>query len=93
MSEHGQGEDEMDIAEILDGLAIWDELKPQSAGDWIAVARRSVEAPDYAPHVGSPMFRALYAVTAALMEIRDADPVDNALDPQRPARIAKHVLR
>lgn len=30
---------------------------------------------------------------AALVEIRDQDPVENALDPQWAARIAKEALR
>lgn len=45
----------------LDGWALWQEHKPQSAEDWIAVAQRSIDAEDYDPSVGSPLFQALYA--------------------------------
>lgn len=61
----------MDADEILDGLALWDEHKPQSGQDWVAVARRSIKAEDYDPAVGSPIFQALYAAVEAL-EVAEA---------------------
>jgi hypothetical protein len=75
----------MDADEILDGLALWDEHKPQSGQDWIAVAQRSVMAENYDPSRGSPLFRALYAAVEVLMEIAGADVDFVTSKPQRPS--------
>lgn len=56
-----------DISDIADGLALWEEHKPQSCEDWRAVARRCIVAPDYDPSDGSPIFQALYAAELEAM--------------------------
>jgi hypothetical protein len=54
--------------DFLDGWALWQEHKPQTLEDWIAVAQRSIDAEDYDPSVGSPIFQALYAAVEAMRE-------------------------
>lgn len=79
----------MEPDEILDGLALWDEHKPQTGADWMGVATRSVQAKDYDPSVGAPMFQALYRAVAALMEIADGPERHDAV---RSIKIAKRAL-
>lgn len=52
-----------DVDDILDGLALWEEHRPQSADDWIAVAGRVLDAGDDGS-AGSPIFHALCKVVA-----------------------------
>lgn len=54
--------------DIADGLALWEEHKPQTAEDWLAIARRGVEDPTYPVDVGSPIFQALYRAVAGLID-------------------------
>lgn len=34
--------DKLSIEELADGLALWEEYRPQTAQDWIGVARRTL---------------------------------------------------
>lgn len=60
--------DERDMRHLADGLALWEEMKPQTPEDWLAVAVRSIEREKYDPRVGSPIFQALYKAVAGLIE-------------------------
>lgn len=51
--------------EIADGLALWEEHKPQSGEDWVEVARRFVDA-DGDVSKSSPLFTAVVLLTRAL---------------------------
>ncbi len=48
----------VDPTEIADGLALWEEHKPQSAEDWVAVAERFV-ADGASTENSSPLFAGL----------------------------------
>jgi hypothetical protein len=48
----------VDNDEILDGLALWDEHKPQSGEDWVAVAERFI-ADGCTTEKSSPLFAGL----------------------------------
>lgn len=47
------------IEELADGMALWQEHRPMSPEDWIAVARRTNADPSYDRSNGSPLFVAL----------------------------------
>lgn len=47
-----------DLNEIADGLALWQEHKPQSGEDWIAIAERFIAAGDTTED-SSPLFAGL----------------------------------
>jgi hypothetical protein len=48
----------MDADEILDGLALWDEHKPQTGEDWVKVAERFIAAGETTEE-SSPLFAAV----------------------------------
>lgn len=56
----------MDADEFLDGLALWDELKPQSGQDWVKVAERFIAA-GCTTENSSPLF------TAVVQAVRERD--------------------
>jgi hypothetical protein len=57
--------DDPTIEEVLDGLALWDEHKPQSSEDWVEVAKRCVADPPTSP---SPVFGAAVLLASDLAE-------------------------
>lgn len=56
----------MSIEDIADGLALWQEHRPQTAEDWIRVAERCIADPDYDITQSAPIFQALVTVVAAV---------------------------
>lgn len=46
------------VAQLADGLALWEEHRPRTAEDWVAVAERFIAAGDDTSN-SSPMFAAL----------------------------------
>jgi hypothetical protein len=55
---------EMD--EILDGLALWNEHKPQTGEDWVAVAERFIAAGEDTYAKSSPLFAAVVIAVSRL---------------------------
>lgn len=39
-------DDDLTVGELLDGLSLWDEMRPQNGGDWVKIAERFVAAGD-----------------------------------------------
>jgi hypothetical protein len=52
--------DDLTMQQIADGLALWEEMKPQSGEDWVAVAERCLAMPPE-PSNPSPLFAGLLA--------------------------------
>jgi hypothetical protein len=52
-------ENDPTIEELADGMALWEEHRPRSAEDWIAVARRCNADPTFDISKASPIFAAL----------------------------------
>lgn len=59
--------------DILDGLSLWGELKPQSGEDWIAVAERFINTGDD-PRDAAPLFAGL------VLAIRERDRLRDLLE-------------
>jgi len=57
--------------EFLDGWALWEEHRPQSAEDWIAVARRCNSDPEFDPAKASPRFRGFCEFVAWIDSAKD----------------------
>jgi hypothetical protein len=55
-----------EIDEILDGLALWNEHKPQTGEDWIAVAERFIAAGEDTYAKASPLFAAVVIAVSRL---------------------------
>jgi hypothetical protein len=55
-----------ELDEILDGLALWNEHKPQTGEDWIAVAERFIAAGEDTYAKSSPLFAAVVIAVSRL---------------------------
>jgi len=66
------GDDHLTVGEVLDGLSLWDEHKPQSGEDWVAVAERFIAAGD-STEQSSPLFAGL------VMAVQTRDRYEEAL--------------
>lgn len=53
---------------IADGFALWEEFKPQSAEDWVAVAKRCAADPTFDYRKSSPLFGAAYLLAKELLD-------------------------
>lgn len=62
-------DDDLSMEDLADGLALWQEHKPQTPTDWIDIANRWIEAGESIEH-SSPIFAALVLQTAALKAAR-----------------------
>lgn len=68
------------LDDFVDGMAPWQEHKPQSGEDWLAVAVRCLEMPPR-PENPSPLFAGLLLAVEALIECArqsGADVTDGA---------------
>lgn len=64
---------EPSIEEIADGMALWDEHKPQSGEDWVAVAERFV-ADGCTTENSSPLF------AAVVLAVEQRDQLDQQVE-------------
>lgn len=70
--------------EIADGLALWDEHKPQTGADWVSIAERTIAAGETGEK-GTPVFHGLVIATrerdeAKANEARDLRRILEAID-------------
>lgn len=70
-------DDEMSIEDLADGLALWEEHKPQSGEDWVAVAERFIAAGDTTEQ-SSPLFAGL------VLAVRQRDEARASTREQKP---------
>lgn len=59
------------IDDLADGFALWEEHRPQSAEDWIAVAERFIDAGE-TPDLATPLFAALVQAVKQTREKLDS---------------------
>lgn len=65
-------DDDLTVDEFLDGFALWQEHKPQTGEDWVAVAERCLADPGYDIAKSSPLFAAVVLAVKQRDEARDA---------------------
>ncbi len=65
----------MDTGETLDGMALWDEHKPQTGEDWVAVAERFLAAGETTER-SSPLF------TAVVLAVQQLDAFRKGLEDE-----------
>ena len=83
--------DELTPEELLDGLALWDEYRPQSGEDWVAVAERFNAAGDDRS-LSSPLFAGLsLAVEQRDAVVLVAEQLRDALREAKPALRSNRV--
>ena len=59
---------DLPLDEFFDGWALWQEHRPQSAEDWVAVAKRCAEDPTFDHSKSSPLFGAAFLLARELQE-------------------------
>lgn len=64
--------DDLSLEELADGLALWEEHKPQGREDWLRIAKRWHVVNDAPPDNPSPLFGALYDAVSEINQLRDA---------------------